>query len=200
MDDNEFDSRLDRVRRAAEVIDALPKRLQDQAFQYLVGTSLTVAAPATAAVAATPEAEGPAPNAAIAEESPTTNGSGTTRKTRRGTAKTNKSAPQDRDIDLFPAGKTSFEDFAAEKDPKTNDEKYAVAVYWLLRVAELPAATVPQVVSCYLAANWSLPSQVGNAASRSRQAGFLSSAKAEDLQLTSIGINLVNKVLPRPKS
>ena len=40
-------------------------------------------------------------------------------------------------------------------------------------------------------------SQVANAASQARKAGFLSSAKAEDLQLTSIGINLVNKILPR---
>lgn len=58
------------------------------------------------------------------------------------------------------------------------DEKYAVAVYWILRVAELPTATVAQVVSCFIAADWSLPSQVANAASQSRKAGYLSSAKA----------------------
>ncbi len=202
MDDTEFDTRLDRVKRASDVVNALPKQLQASAFQYLIGAVgvTTAAAPLKSAPPAEEPSTAGAPEdvTAVTNGNGNGNGNGTPRKSRRGAPKSNKAAPQDRDINLFPDGKTSFADFAVEKSPRTMDEKYAVAVYWILRVAELPIATVAQVVSCFIAADWSLPSQVANAASQSRKAGYLSSAKAEDLQLTSIGINLVNKQLPRP--
>ncbi|MEV8172424.1 hypothetical protein [Microbacterium sp. NPDC077486] len=196
MDDTEFDTRLDRLTRAADVVNALPKQLQASAFQYLIGgvEVATAAAPFKSA----PPAEQASTDSPAEDVTADSNGNGAARKSRRGAPKSNKAAPQDRDINLFPDDKTSFTDFAVEKSPRTMDEKYAVAVYWILRVAELPTATVAQVVSCFIAADWSLPSQVANAASQSRKAGYLSSAKAEDLQLTSIGINLVNKQLPRP--
>jgi len=198
MNDDEFETQLDRVRRAAEVVNTLPKKLQATAFRVLFGDVSDNTAEAASPTAAPQETQAPAEQATTNDDAATI-GSSATRKARRNGSKSPKAAPQDRELELFPEGKTSFTDFATGKAPKNNDEKYAVAVWWLLRVLEVPVATVPQVVSCYMAAGWALPSDVANAASQARKAGYLSNAKADDLKLGSLGINLVNSQLPRVK-
>ncbi|WP_417556457.1 hypothetical protein [Microbacterium sp.] len=198
MNDNEFETQLDRVRRAAEVVNTLPKKLQATAFQILFSDVSVDRVEAASSTATPQETQAPAERATTNDDAKT-NGAGATRKARRNGSKNPKAAPQDRELELFPEGKTSFTAFATEKAAKNHDEKYTVAVWWLLRVLEAPAATVPQVVSCYMAAGWALPSDVANAASQARKAGYLSSAKADDLKLGSLGINLVNNQLPRTK-
>ena len=186
MSETDFDVRVERVRKAAEVIGTLPSRaLQAEAFKYLLGDAPTVPV----------AAEAPA----VGVRDATSSGSTGDRKARRSSA-TKTPITQDRDINLFPDGKTSFKDFAAAKSPTNNDERYAVAVYWLREVAQVGGATVAQVVSCYRAAGWTLPTNVANAASQAVKASYLSSGKADELQLSSIGINLVDTALPRPKS
>ncbi|WAB82920.1 hypothetical protein OVN20_07300 [Microcella daejeonensis] len=186
MNENDFDLRVERVRKAAEVISALPsKALQAEAFRYLLeekASSSTAPKPSMPTPAAPKESQREAGD----------------KKLKRST---NKAAISwDRNLELFPGGKTSFKDFAAEKAPTNNEERYAVAAYWLREVAQVGGATVPQVVACYRVAEWSLPSNVANAASQAVKKGYLSSGKADDLQLSSIGINLVEKTLPRAKS
>jgi hypothetical protein len=198
MNDDEFETQLDRVRRAAEVVNALPKKLQATAFQILFSDVSVDSAEAASSTATPLETQAPAEQDTTNDDAKT-NGASATRKARRSGSKSPKAAPQDRDLELFPEGKTSFTAFAAEKAPKNHDEKYTVAVWWLLRALEVPAATVPQVVSCYMAAGWALPSDVANAASQARKAGYLSNAKNDDLKLGSLGINLVNNQLPRAK-
>jgi len=198
MNDNEFETQLDRVRRAAEVVNTLPKKLQATAFQILFSDVSVDSVEAASSTATPQETQAPAEQATTNDDAKT-NGAGATRKARRNGSKNPKAAPQDRELELFPEGKTSFTAFATEKAPKNHDEKYTVAVWWLLRVLEAPAATVPQVVSCYMAAGWALPSDVANAASQARKAGYLSNAKADDLKLGSLGTNLVNNQLPRTK-
>lgn len=193
MDGTEFDTRLDRVKRASDVVNALPKRLQADAFAYLLG-NMTAAEP----VSTTPVK----PAVVVAAPSDTTESADTdpapARKTRRRNgSKSPKSVSHDTQIELFPEGKQSFKDFATEKAPSSMNERYAVAVYWILRVAQLPTASVSQVMSCFMAADWRLPSDPVNAGSQSRKAGYLSSAKSEDLQVSSIGTNLVKSDLPR---
>lgn len=187
MSETDFDLRVERVRKAAEVIGSLPsKALQADAFRYLLGEA--PAAQVAQKTSATPALEATKTEVPSGEK-----------KARRSSA-TKTPITQDRDINLFPEGKTSFKDFAALKGPTNNDERYAVAVYWLREVAQLGGATVAQVVSCYRAAGWTLPTNVANAASQAVKASYLSSGKADDLQLSSVGINLVDTTLPRPKS
>jgi hypothetical protein len=194
MDDTEFDTRLDRVTRAADVVNALPKQLQASAFQYLIGgASLAPAGP----VAPQHQSPGNGSSSTAPAPAPPEEGSTPARRARKNGSKSGKSASNDLEIDLFPEGKTSFKEFAAEKAPASNDERYAVAVYWILRVAELETATVAQVMSCFMVANWRLPTDAANGASKSRVAGYLSSGSSEDLKLSSIGINLVKSDLPR---
>lgn len=192
MDDTEFETRLDRVKRTSDVVNALPKRLQADAFAYLLGRAVTMETV-------------PGPEVALDIASATTPAvdadSNPARKARRRNgSKAPKSVAHDTQIELFPEGKQSFKDFATEKAPASMNERYAVAVYWILRVAELPTASVAQVMSCFMTADWRLPSDPVNAGSQSRKAGYLSSAKSEDLQVSSIGVNLVKSDLPRAKT
>lgn len=194
MDDTEFDARLDRVKRASDVVSALPKQLQTSAFHYLIdGAPLAPAGPH----APHPPSGGDGSSSTPVAQKETEAGRTSSRRARKNGSKSGKSASNDLEIDLFPEGKASFKDFAAEKSPATNDERYAVAVYWILRVAELETATVAQVMSCFMVADWRLPTDAANGASKSRVAGFLSSGRSEDLKLSSIGINLVKSDLPR---
>jgi hypothetical protein len=185
MSDIEFDLRVERVKKAADVIGSLPtKSLQLDAFRYLLGQAVvTTQPPSVPASTAVDEA----PDPIVKDKKP------------RRTSAAKSPISQDRDVVLFPKDKKSFKDFAAEKAPASHTEKYAVAVYWLREVAGYGEATVAQVVSAYRAAGWPLPAQVANAASQAVKVGFLSSGKADDLQLSSGGINLVDSELPRAK-
>lgn len=186
MSDTNFDLRVERVKKAAEVIGSLPsKALQADAFRYLLGE-------------AAPNPLPPKPSVSASTSTGEINHSTADKKTRRSSG-TKAPITQDRDLDLFPKGKTPFKEFASAKNPKNNDERYPVAVYWLREVAGHDKATVPQVVTCYRTAGWALPSDVSNAASKAVNAGYLSSGKADDLQLSSLGINLVDNELPHTK-
>ncbi|TXK18449.1 hypothetical protein [Homoserinibacter sp. GY 40078] len=183
MSESDFDLRVERVRKAAEVIGGLPsKALQAEAFRYLLGD---VPATSPAPEVRVPSEGGEAPPAS--------------QKRARSSSATKTAITQDRDLNLFPEGKTSFKDFAATKSPSNNNERYAVAVYWLREVAQVGEATVAQVVSCYRNVGWALPTDVANAASQAVKATYLSSGKADDLKLSSTGINLVDTTLPRAK-
>lgn len=194
-DDEDFDGKLQRMERVAEVIGKIDNPdLQVAAFEYLVGTR---------GRAATPSAESSVHP--VSEEhtqsAPASSFDGdegaAARKTR--TRRPSKVAvAQDKTVDLFPAGKQSFKDFAEAKKPANNDEKYAVAVFWLREVAEYQKATLGQIISCYLVAEWKLPSDVRNAMAQSGSKGYLISSDSDDIQLTSQGQNLSRNTLPRP--
>lgn len=195
MDNDEFDMRLDRVSRATEVVSALPKHLQADAFSYLFGD--VASDPKHGKPAVSPGLEAPSVDT---QQSPAHDSAAPRKSRRRNGSKAPKSVSHDTSIELFPEGKQSFKDFAREKSPSSMNERYAVAVFWILRVAELPTASVAEVMACFMAADWRLPSDPLNAGSQSRKAGYLSSAKSEDLQLSSIGVNLVKSDLPRSKA
>ncbi len=189
MSDTEFDLKVERVKKAAEVIATLPsKALQADAFRYLLG-EVPMAAPKVKVVAND-----------VATSTDELAPASKEKRTRRASSGTKTTVTQDRDLDLFPKDKTPFKEFAATKNPKINDERYPVVVYWLKEIAGHDKATIPQVVTCYRAAGWPLPSDVSNAASKAVNAGYLSSGKTEDLKLSSLGINLVDNDLPRTKA
>jgi hypothetical protein len=73
---------------------------------------------------------------------------GAERSTKKPTGKESYSI--DRNLDLHGAGNVpSFKAFAAEKNPGSNQEFNAVAVYYLMRLLKKPSATLDHVYTCY---------------------------------------------------
>jgi hypothetical protein len=192
VSENEFDSRLDQIERALQVIKTIDNSdIQSAAFNLLFS-----------GIKPHPMIPEPTPVDTIAPD-PTDSSDGSDSKPKKAKATGSKrssklpSLSQDKTLDLFPAGKLSFIDFAKEKAPANHNEKQAVCIYWLLEVAELPKATLNQIYSCYLTAGWNLSTSPRNALHVAGSAGILESADADDIKLISGGMNLVRNVLPR---
>jgi hypothetical protein len=112
-----------------------------------------------------------------------------------------KAAPgHDKDLNLHPAGKTSFRDFVAEKQPGNNTHEHnVVALYWLTQLAEVETATADQVFTCYRNLKWKLPADLRNSLqSTSSVKGWMHTKDTDDLKITAQGINFVERELPPP--
>lgn len=106
-----------------------------------------------------------------------------------------------RDLDLKPTGKISFEEFAAEKQPKSNEDKYAVAVYWLEEIAERPAISAHHVGTIFRLMKWREPGALmaGLSMTSSRKA-TIDCSNADEIKITPQGRNFVLHDLPsKPK-
>lgn len=186
----DFDERLSEVERALKVINTIENNpdLQAAAFSHLFGTAPVLRG-------GSQEDAPPAPDAPGADS-----GDGGKRGNGSGGTKRNRKAPtavaQDKSLIIAPAGKVPWADVAAEKKPSSMNDKYAVCVYWLVDVAELPKATIHQIVSLFIAAKWTLPRDPRNAASQAGRAGYLDSSDQQDIKLTSMGSAHVLNDLP----
>lgn len=105
-----------------------------------------------------------------------------------------------RDLSLRPKGKKAFADFAAEKAPKTHQEKQVVIVHWLRHEAGLTSGITPDHVnSCYLDAGWPRPNDLVNALHvTAARKGWLDTSTKDDITITTRGEDEVNHKLPRP--
>ncbi len=181
---NAFDERLDQVDRALKIIASIESNpdLQVAAFNLLFGTP--------AAAPTSPAAPAPAEGGAAAAK-PRNGG------TKRASKAT--SVSQDKSLDIAPKGKQPWVDFAALKKPGNLSEKYATGVYWLLEVAELPAATLNQVYTLFLTAKWAVPANPRNKLHMAGSDGYLDTADANNIKLTSGGTAHILNVLPHDK-
>ncbi|UCI26533.1 hypothetical protein [Mesorhizobium sp. B2-8-5] len=105
-----------------------------------------------------------------------------------------------RELDLRPAGKKSFFDFVAEKVPQTNEDKFAVAVYWLEQTAELPAVTADHVGTAFrMVPEWREPSDLkGSLRVASSRKGTIVTSDMDNIRITPQGRNFVDHDLPPP--
>jgi hypothetical protein len=107
-----------------------------------------------------------------------------------------------KDLNLRPDGKQSFEAFAEEKKPSSNEDRYVVVVYYFKEIVGLPVVTIHQVGTVFrLMKTWKEPIDV-NAGLRvaSYRKGTLDTNDMEDIKLTPAGRNLVEHDLPpKPK-
>lgn len=178
----DFNDRLDQVERAINVINTIEGNpdLQAAVFSHLFGTApLLRGGVVEESQDATDESDATVPGEADGVD-------------KKGTgAKKSRKPPapvaQDKSLQIAPPGKTSWADFVAEKNPSSMNDKYAVCVYWLLDIAELPNATVNQIVSLFIAAKWTLPKDPRNATSQAGRAGYLDSKSQQDIKMTSLG-------------
>lgn len=193
MQDSEFDTRLERVRKAAEVIVDLPtETLQAEAFHYLLGKTPLVGTDQSDEVVDdeheagldAPGDAGPDLRAAEKTSNPAAKKVGTRQ---RKPANVN----PDKTIELSPDGKQSFAEFVAEKKPASHIEKYTASVYWLLDVAEHDKATISQIVTCYHASRWALPTDIRNTAAQAGRKHLDNSEGLDDIRLSNLGRNLI---------
>lgn len=107
-----------------------------------------------------------------------------------------------KDLDLQPGGKQSFAAFVAEKLPKSNEDKFATAVYWFAHVAEVQPVTVHHIGSAFrFTSNWREPSDLpASLRVTAARKGTIDASKMEDLKTTPQGRNFVLHDLPAKDS
>jgi hypothetical protein len=117
----------------------------------------------------------------------------------KGAKKAKSVISMDKSLNLNPSGKASATKFASEKAPANVKQKCVVAVYYLRDVTGLKKVTVSAVYTFFKTLNWPLPADLKNALQQAGSAGWLDTADAENIKLTSTGENLVEHSLPPSK-
>lgn len=103
-----------------------------------------------------------------------------------------------KDLNLRPKGKQSFIEFSTSKRPTNNQEKCAVAVYYLKHELNRDDIDVNKVYTCFKAANWRAPANLENAlAVTAHRKGWLDTGDLGNITPTTHGENLVEHDLPR---
>ncbi len=112
-------------------------------------------------------------------------------------AKRNKSGPSlAKDLNLKPSGKKSFDQFALEKKPSSNQEKCLAATYYLKQVLTRKADS-DSIYTCFKNVNWRVPSNLENTLCViSVQKGWLDTTDLNDIKITTLGENYVEHDLP----
>jgi hypothetical protein len=103
-----------------------------------------------------------------------------------------------RGLDLRPAGKQSFTDFISEKKPSANQDKFAVAVYWLEQIAEVSPISMGHVAAVFRqTSGWKEPGnmRVGLTTTASRK-NTIDTSDLNAIRTTPHGRNFVEHDLP----
>lgn len=101
-------------------------------------------------------------------------------------------------LNLMPDGKQSFEAFIEEKQPKSNEDKYAVAVYYLQEVLGVSPVTKNEVGTLFrLTRARKEPAKVltGLRTTSSRKSTVIAT-NPDDIKITPQGRNFVEHELP----
>lgn len=143
------------------------------------------------------DAEDPTP----ARSTPRRKKAATKKKASKSGGKKKSSLSIEKDLNLKPRGKKSFNDFVAEKQPNANHEKCTVAVYYLRHELSLEAVGASHVFTCFKHMQWRVPANLPNTlAWTASNKGLLDTRKMDDIKVTTIGENLVEHDLPaKPK-
>src|SRR6266496_2338661 len=96
------------------------------------------------------------------------------------------------DLNLRPKGKKSLKDFLAEKKPKTNEERFAVMIYYLEKTLQEKTIDRDHIYTCFKELGVKFPLQIDavlrNAA---RRKGWINTTNSSDLRITTRGENFV---------
>lgn len=106
----------------------------------------------------------------------------------------------DRKIEFWPEGVQSFKDFVAEKDPQTNNQKNAVAVFWLEQLAGIKEVGLPQVDAAYKLCGWRESADLNTALrTTASKTHWIDTSNTKAITTTPVGRNLVTHELPIKK-
>ncbi|WP_294289088.1 hypothetical protein [uncultured Sphingomonas sp.] len=188
-------SHMDEIANAVNRFES--EEVQKSAFAALVAAFEGVQGPRPSKAPSSAEAP---PSDEISDKSDDTQSDSVPKKRRRkinGSSGRSSVVPV-RDLDLRPTGKTAFVDFIAEKKPKDNQERYAVAVYYLEHILELQPVTSGHVAAVFKqTAHWR---ESGNISSglrvTARRKNTINTSDLNDLHTTPHGRNFIEHDLP----
>lgn len=197
MAEQEVDALLERMTKIATAVNAFKSETVQQAALAALVTAFeqgTVHRPKSTANAAPPEG---------AERGVDVDTASTTSKRRR-PAKTssasgaNEKVQAVRDLDLRPKGVQSFDDFAAEKKPRDNQERFVLAIYWLEQVAKVSPITLGHVSATFKqTSGWREPGNVRvGVRMTAHRKNWLETSDMTNLRTTSHGRNFVGHDMP----
>lgn len=204
MSTEDLDALLERMAKIAEAVNAFnSEAVQQEAFSSLVAA---FSGHHRKSHSPTPidhkpvheESQSDAPRGAEA-----VNGSPSqTQQKRRKKGGGNSSGWSPVDIELHPENEQSFEDFVAEKQPASDQERYAVVVYYLEEILKLNAITMNEIGTVFRRTNaWKEPtnlrSGLQNAANRKL---YIDVSNSSNIKITTAGRNFVRRELPHKAS
>jgi len=195
--EDDFERLLEAMPRIADAVKALPSELREAAYSDLVAAFKGMPEPVvvTADVSSisdegTGDDEGDGPNG----DQPSTQKKPARKIATRKTL-ARKTWTPDRHINFWPDDKQSFEEFIAQKQPSTIDQKNLASVFWLEQVAELEEISVSQVLAAYKSKDWHEPSYPDNAlqvtASREH---WLDTRNMKKITTTPSGRNMIKQM------
>lgn len=201
---NELDELLKRMPDIAKAVNAFTSEaVQERAFATLVGSFGSDDAGEDADEQRETGAESPTPGATPPRKS---------RAAKKAASRTSKAASSGRkhtgsapkmvhDLNLRPSGKDSLKKFAAEKAPKSQDEKNAVILYYLKEVLGIAKVTADHVFTAYREMKdegWKTPSNVRNSLQVTKSTkGWVDTSDMDDISMPIAGTNMVEHDLPK---
>lgn len=205
----ELDILLSRMPEIADAVNAFTSEaIQREVFTALIaaysGTSPSPASSSSASESE-PTKSKATPEASVTSESQSDSGASQTAKQTKQRKPSNGGNSIgfrfNRDLDLRPEGKQSMADFVAEKAPSSNEDKYALAVYYLEHILEVSAVTPDLVGSVFrLVQGWREPTDVkAGLRVTSNRKGTIVTADMDNIRTTAQGRNFVEHDLPRPE-
>jgi hypothetical protein len=205
MSTEDLDALLERMPRIAEAVNAFnSETVQQEAFVSLVAAfngktarRLTDALPNIRDIV---EEEPVLPNDSSVEPDVAPNTGPQQKRPRKKSNGAKSDWTMVKDLDLFPEGKKSFEDFIVEKQPSSNQDRFPVIIYYLTEILGISPVTKNEVGTVFrlMARNgWQEPTNLttGLQMAAHRKA-TIDSSSTDDLKITPTGRNFVLHKLP----
>lgn len=101
-----------------------------------------------------------------------------------------------KNINFAPSGKTSWKDFAAEKNPTNNFEKALVAVHYMREILGRTVAT-GDVIAAFDLVKWKNPTDPANNLQQAGSKGWLDTSNMNDVKTVWAGENYLKHDLPK---
>lgn len=103
-----------------------------------------------------------------------------------------------KDLDLTPRDKQTFASFIEEKKPRSNEDKYCVAVYYLENILEITPVTVDHINTIFrLTKGWKEPQDLLAGLSKvSSRKNTIDTSDMNNITTTPTGRNFVETELP----
>jgi hypothetical protein len=90
--------------------------------------------------------------------------------------------------------KVTFEEYSTKKNPKTDPERYLVAVAWFKEHANLDSIKIPHVLCCFLRMKWDTPKDPRSCFRQLTDRALVEGLKGGSWKLTHNGMSAINKM------
>lgn len=196
-----FDRLLANRSEIAEFVNSFTsERVQRKAFEAVVcslglGDNVAAPTPGVERLHIVKQDVEPEQEQADPDETREAEPSSTRRRRSRGSAK--KTFTVTRGLNFAPEGKPSLEQFAADKQPRTMDEKNLVACYYLSNMMGMQDVDTGDVLAVYQAAEWAFPSQPDVALRKTAsRLGWIDTADSKSIKVVWKGENYLTSKMP----